>query len=539
MNTIKKIMLALLLIPAVAFGQKISSDFTVSTGAPYDVIDAGSKEYLSLDNGYVLMVKMGSNIVNIQKYDVNGMKLVSRNTYEDLPDNSFFLEILQLGDKVFYIYETEVPKSKLYTVYAREIDTESGKFKEQLELFTTSREPVAVKRTMELTNVNVAGYSALGRTAKFSVFTSFDRSKVMINYRMMPVTKSDVKNYDELGYYVFDSNMKKLWGKDVKMPYTEENMNNVAYGVSNSGKAQMLVTNNATKSYELFTISGDADMKVKDLGISTDQLVRTFKMREDSEGNFICAGFYANGIEVKVNINGPSVIFNANGLMYFKIDAEGNVLSKDNFDFTADFIKQNLNERLKKDVEDREKEGKAGIFDLFLLDFVVKEDGSSYFIGEQQYVRNELYGTSQQQVYHFSNIVVIKVDASGKLAWMRKLAKNQAGVTGVGQMSYSLMQGKDADYVAFVDNPKNIDLDADGGIPEAHKDGLGGFITTYKFNHSDGALEKHTLCDLENIGGVKAYQFKAYRIFKAAEGVFLMEIYIKGKQDTMVRFKLN
>jgi hypothetical protein len=316
-------------------------------------------------------------------------------------------------------------------------------------------------------------------------------------------------------------------------------MNNVAYGVSNSGVVKMLVTNNTTKSYELFSISKDSDIKIKDLSISADQLVRNLKMREDNDGNFVCAGFYANGIEVKVNFYGPSVVFNANGLMYFKISPDGEVLSKNNFDFSSEFIKQNLNERLKKDVEDREKEGKAGIFDLYLLDFVVKEDGSSYFIGEQQYVRTELYGTQQQQVYHFSNIVVIKVNANGELAWMRKLAKNQAGVNGVGQMSYSLIQGKNADYVAFVDNPKNIDLDANGGIPEAHKDGLGGFLTTYKYSHSDGTLEKHTLCDLENIGGVHAYQFKAYRIFRVSEGVFLMEVYLKGKQDTMIKFKLN
>src|SRR5690606_35489736 len=142
----------------------------------------------------------------------------------------------------------------------------------------------------------------------------------------------------------------KIWGKELKMPYTEEDMNNVAYGVSNSGDVKMLVTNNVTKTFELFSISKDSELEISDLKISADQLVRNLKMREDSEGNFVCAGFYAIGIEVKVNFYGPSVVFNANGLMYFKISPDGNFLSKNNFDFTAEFIKQNLNERLKKDV---------------------------------------------------------------------------------------------------------------------------------------------------------------------------------------------
>jgi len=123
---------------------------------------------------------------------------------------------------------------------------------------------------------------------------------------------------------------------------------------------------------------------------------------------------------------------------------------------------------------------------------------------------------------------------------MKKLPKNQAGTRGVGQMSISFMEGPTADYIAYVDNPKNISLTAEGGVPEAHRDGKGGFLTTYKVDYSTGNIEKHTICDLNNINdGLTAYQFSTTRIFKSTEGVFLMEIYIKDKKDTMVKFELN
>ena len=250
-------------------------------------------------------------------------------------------------------------------------------------------------------------------------------------------------------------------------------------------------------------------------------------------------GYYANGMDFKFSMGGSTLSFNTNGLMYFEINKDGKLLSNKNFDFPSDFIKQNLNERQKKSVDKREADGKAGINDLVLTNFTIKDDGSTVIVGEQQYFRKEFYGPSQKVVYHFSNIVVLKINSAGELAWMKKLAKNQAGIKGGGQMSISYMEGKEFDYIAFVDNPKNISLDANGGIPAAHKDGAGGFLTTYKVDGATGNLEKHTLCDLNKIGKYKAYQFKAYRVIKATESIFLMEVYIKGKKDTMVKFEMK
>ena len=107
-------------------------------------------------------------------------------------------------------------------------------------------------------------------------------------------------------------------------------------------------------------------------------------------------------------------------------------------------------------------------------------------------------------------------------------------------MSFSYMETKNADYVAFVDNLKNIDLDSEGGVPAQHKNGAGGFLTTYKIDHETGALEKHTLLDLKDVpGGHNAYQFKTSRIINCGNNDFLLEIYIKGKEDTMVKFHVN
>ncbi|MCG8577159.1 MAG: hypothetical protein MI810_19915, partial [Flavobacteriales bacterium] len=340
---------------------------------------------------------------------------------------------------------------------------------------------------------------------KFLVYQSFDKSKTMISYRCTPVNKDANVNHDIIGFYVFDEDMNKIWGDEVEMPYTEKEMNNIAYTVGSNGDAKMLITNRVTSEYELITVSG-GKLSTSNLNLSAEQLVRNMKFAEDDKGNFVCGGFYANGYEFKMTFGGAAMTFNANGILYFEINSEGKVTKQKNFDFEEDFIKQNLNDRQKKAVEEREAKGKAGILDLFLTHFMVKEDGSIYIVGERQYARNEFYGPQQKMVYHFSNVIAAKLNPEGELEWMKKLPKNQAGLQGGGQMSIAYLDGKAADYVAFVDNPKNINLSAEDGIPAAHKDGLGGFLTTYKIDHEDGELEKHTILDLEKVGEYKADQ---------------------------------
>jgi len=531
------ITLSLIMINFLSFSQKLSKDFTVTVAKPYQVIDAGSKEYLSLDDGTVIMVKMGRGMVHIQKFNINGMSEIKRNEYNDLPKGAIFQALIKLKDKVYYIYQVYNKKAKIFDVYSREINVETAKFENPKKIITTSRKVVNSPRPIDITAKGTGSFMGL-KGYKFRTYKSFDNSKLLIQYRLHPVNKNDKINYDEIGFYVFDNNMDKIWGNELKMPYTEAQINNVAYAVSSKGKALMLVANREKKDYQLFTID-NGKLTQHDLGISTKQLVRKLVVKEGKDGNFVCGGFYANGIEFKMSFSGGTFSFNVNGLMYFVMDDEGSVSNKKNYDFTKEFIKQNLSDRQKKKVEGREAKGKAGIADLSLVKFIIKDNGSAYFIGERQWTRKEFYGASQQYVTHLSNVVVIKVTSDGELAWMKKLAKNQAGVNGAGQMGIAYMEGKDADYVAYIDNPKNIALDASGGVPVAHKDGLGGFLTTYKIDHNTGNLEKHTICDMKNIKGYRAYQFKPSRIIKAGSGIFLMEIYIKKKQDTMVKFELN
>jgi hypothetical protein len=90
----------------------------------------------------------------------------------------------------------------------------------------------------------------------------------------------------------------------------------------------------------------------------------------------------------------------------------------------------------------------------------------------------------------------------------------------------------------FIDNPKNTDLPLNKP-PVEHKNGSGGYLTAFKVNDATGAVERHTIAELENMDGVKAYQFQVTRITGVADNTFLLEVYKKEKEDAMIKMQLK
>ncbi len=532
MRSISTLILVILL-PSLLFAQKISKDFKVSKTSPYAVVDAGSKKYFGIGNDQSLSVKTRGETVTIQKFDIDSKREVERKVYTDFPKYTKEQEILQVDDHIYFIFEAFDRKTRTFTVYAREIITDDLSMGKITELFTTDREVVA-----SLAAFGTVGVFSFGppRANKFQVKSSFDGSKILIRYRLKPKSRKDSENYDELGFYVFDNSLKKLWGKEQKMPYTEKEMNNLAYTVSSDGTAYMLALINKSKQLELITIS-EGDFSAKPLEVNKDLVFQKFDLQEDDEGNIACVAFYATGIEFKFAFGGGALVFNTNGIYYFKFSPEGEVTEAHDYEFDIDFINQYRTDREKSKNAKREKEGKAGIPDLKMIEFRVEDDGSILLLGERAYARNEFYGPKQQFVYHFSNVVATKIDPDGSIRWMKKLPKNQAGLRGRGGMGVKYMRSKDSHYVMFLDNVKNANLSINKA-PEPHKDGAGGFLTAYKLNDASGEIEKHNILDVRDLQGIKLHQFNTTRIFDVSENLYLLESYIKGKQDMMIKIEL-
>jgi hypothetical protein len=522
---------------------ELSTDFDVKLGEPYKVVDAKSKRYFAVGDNKTLSIKTDKETVFVQMYSYTkaGSKELDNKEYKkELPRGSAIVDIIQTKDNIFYVYSVYNKKEKNYTVFCRNISPKKGTLGSQKELFTTKGKVNRAPR-------NPAGIITInsiydwGLNPRFEIMTSYDDSKFLIRYRNAPLSKKDAENYDVLGFHVFDGNMKKVWGKEVKMPYTEEKMNNLTYGVLSSGDAFMIARKNEAKELELLTINKENSLKAKKIDISGDYNFMKINLEEDPNGELVCAGLYSEGgINFKFSFGGGSISYTTNGIFYFKMTPAGKVISKQDYEFPLDIIQQYISKRLKKRAAKKEDKGKAGIEDLKLVETINQEDGSTIFVCERQYARQEMWGTDTKNVYHFSNILIMKVSADGKLTWIKKIPKNQAGINGRGQMSIKYMKSKGYHYILYVDNPKNLNITLED-VPATHKDGMGGFLTACKIDDANGKYEKHTVLDMRDIEGKVAHQFNVTRIYEAdpKEQIFMMETYLKGKKDAMIKIQLN
>ncbi len=539
--------LSFLMIALFAVAQpQLSSVFKVSTSTPYDVVDAQSKQYFSDNKGFAYSVKTNRENVIVQKFDIQNMKEVARNEYTDVHPYNKAISVMQIGDAFFYIYESLEKETEKRSVYLKAFKTEDCSLGKEKLLFTTdgavANSPIGEDMGFIGPRAgSVAfGYLALQSGPPFMLYKSFDNSKIMIKYRRKPIKKDDDVNHDLMGFFVFDSTFDLIWGREVKMPYTEKEMNNLAYTVGSDGNVYMMSLYREKGDFRLLTIppAGDLTITVVDNG---DFMFQHLYMKENKSGNIDFLGYYANGLDYKF-FEGSfgNLSFNTNGIRYFELTKNGKVLKSKDIEFPVELINKYESESTQNKNEKREEAGNAGIRDLVLRQFTVNPDGSIFVLGEQYYytVRFDSRTYTQQYSFFYEDLLATKLSAEGEVLWMEKIPKRQFGNYGKGGLSIAYLEGNQAHYVLFLDNVKNADIDINE-VPARHMDGKGGYLTAYKIDDGTGKIEKHTIYNSLQVNGVTAYQFQTNRIFKAMDDVLLVEVYIKNKKDMMIKMELT
>ena len=530
----RKLLSALLLLtPFFLFAQpKLSTDFNVTVAKPFAVVDAGSKEYFS-DGTHIVSVKTRGQKVTIQKFSIDDMKEVKRKEYEEWPPYLKVQSIMKMKGKLYYIYTSYDKKGKYHTIYSREINTDDLSLGAQKLLFKSEKKIISSGGGQA---VGFMGMRVGGSLVK--VFKSFDESKILLSYRNAPKTRDDAVNFDVLGFHVFDSNLEKQWGDNVKMPYTEKVMNNLAYGIDKAGNGYMLAYITKSKKFELFSINTSAELKTHELDAEGSLFFTKLELYENSAGNLVVAGLYSNGLDFKMGWGGGSMSNNVNGIIQYTMTKQGKILSTYDMEFSVKLINQYKSARAQASNERRESKGKLGISDLKMQKIVTNADGSTIFLAEQHYTKRVRTGKSTTTYYYYRDMVITKINKKGTVIWQKKVPKTQSGKAGKGGMGVAYVQGKNSHYLLFLDNAKNANLSL-SKVPAQHQDGRGGFLTAYKINDATGEVERHSIFDVRDVKGTEAFQFKTTRIFEVKDNVFMVEVYIKGKEDTMIKMELN
>ncbi len=474
-------------------------------------------------DGYIQVGHDAHESLTFQKFD-KGLHLKSERetSLEKLPKDYQSMSLTNLGDKYYWFFNTYIKADDRESIYAQEIDLASADMKgPAVELHNT---------TKLAGDMTAGGFFHFELKNKWNFYYSFDHSKVLIQYRKRPVEKDDSKSTDVMGFYVFDNNMKQLWGREARMPYTEERMDNGDYQVDSRGNVYMLAKvydelrsrdrKHPNYHFEILRWSADKPEVAKIPFRFTDKFVNAANIVEDATGNIVAAGYYTN------RRNSGST----DGVFILKLDEANNEftpLKKGIYPFPASVMSQYESARTRRRMERKEEKG-DGVEDanLRLHTIALKSDGTMQIYGEEQFsittttIYGSGYGTgfgmgrssNSRTTYYYNDIMAMNIGADGELKWVRKIPKSQSRVDGggsggsmfgvsitptkasAGGMSFKQFGYKGDSYLFFMDNMKNLDITKEE-TPKGHVDGRGGVLMAVKIDEA-GNVTKSKVFDV-------------------------------------------
>lgn len=532
-----------------AYSQKtLSTDYAYTVSEPYRVIDADSKWYFSHGNG-ILTLKFDGKETYIQTFDANKPEFKTEKKYEKYFPKNYVLEsIKEINDKFYVFFSSWDGDNDKEQLFSQEVDFAKGEFTGSPKLMFQVDGKVSGSYSGRMMDFNVVD--------KFQILPSFDKKNFLVKYRRKPEVKNDKKSFDIIGLYAYDGNLNKLSNKEITMPYTERRMDNLDYQIDNKGNLYMLSkiyhddSNDDKKNrkdeeanyhVELFTVkTGSDNLNITKID-NKDKFISGLWIFDSPTGGLIAGGYYNNG-------KGKNFSKNCDGIMTFKMKEDGTISDQFYYEIPLELINQYESEKTKKKNDKKEEKGEgAKVTDLKLKNLEVRKDGSVLLVGEQDFVIAHTstmmsagggMSTRTYYTYHYNDIIVTKIKPDGKLAWMKKVPKQQVGSKGQGGMSYKFFNNASDDFLVFLDNVKNIDL-PDDKQPALHSDGQGGYLTAVKMNDNTGDYKKGSILNAREVEDFKLYQFSTDRVIKTSETTFVLEAYKKKKEDVMIKVTLK
>jgi len=365
--------------------------------------------------------------------------------------------------------------------------------------------PNTLKIVKKWTVLGEIPYEKKRRSGNFSFAYSQNKKRVLV-YHYLPYKRGAKQ---KIAFSVLDSNMNKVWGKKVSLPYADNLFQIKDFEVDDAGsvyivgkkwkgKAKDVINGRINFTYVIIGYHQDGDDEQEYKLSLKDKYITQVKLAVDNDLNLICAGFYTNTHNV----------YSLGGSFLLKINNEdGDVMVSDYKDFSVEFITSLMSKRKQEKVKKKKKKGKSIEMPEYDLDaLIIRDDGGVILIGERSYVVSHTYTDANGNMhttytYYAQNIIVVNFNPDGSIKWMRRVPKSQSS----GSPYYlSYVSATYEDNIYFIYN-----------------------------DHIDNANKKNELEFRHFVVKAKKTNLVAYRINSAGETKYL-PLFIAGKGNTLV-----
>ena len=461
--------------------------FMVKMGATYELPrKADNLAFFGNEKDGIVNLSIKDNELNILRFNPRTLALAGEHVIE-IPDatRNMVSEIVINHGNDYYWLRSDFQKSgKKDLLYSQKIDVVKGNTVGERLLMIESEKLDGYK-------VRKTGFSPKWKVDyKYQFNFSANRELVLVSCKSDPEKQNDKKNIGNIGLHVFDNKMKKLWGNEFKMPYTDFAMDERDFSIDSKGNAYLLAKVYDTKDrkeelkdktpgyhFEIMQFqNGNPDPIIVKLN-PENQFIKNVAILEMNANEMLIVCTYASkfwGVGVE-------------GLYLAVLTGDGKITRyKEGFyEFPDNELKKYVS---KAELKNMEKEGKYTAPPLTIHDIIIGADGGIFITCEQ--IGASITGSGNSITYMFEDIFAAKISPLGSLEWLRRIPKKQGSFhpTGIG---FKTVFDSSGYSILYIDNEVNLQL-KDDEQPKLHLDGVGGVLLAAKITNS-GELTKEVL----------------------------------------------
>jgi len=328
---------------------------------------------------------------------------------------------------------------------------------------------------------------------QFGITISPDNKKFLI-YFDPPFER---KTTEPLSFRCYDLDLDMLWEKEILLPYTNQTRQVHQFALDNSANLYMMSGRKndhdfnkpakpETGKHILFYYN-PKDHKLKEYDVTLkDKQIASVQMCFDAQQNIVVAGYYS--LDYQMNISGT---------FFYTFGAQGGgVLAASFMPFRGPLI------------EKQKASGKEYLPHFILNQILPLSDGSTLLIGEQLYTtEHSLYNQIQndnrvETHFHFGNILVSKLESTGRHIWNVAIPKEQYTLSDVSKCSYSLSNDAGSLSLYYNDHKENAEKFASspaGEMSDWHE-GISSITTCAKLS-AEGNLVLQSMFSNKEKGG--------------------------------------
>ncbi len=272
-------------------------------GSEY-AIPKGAKDlafFVNNEDGIVYLA-LKKEQISFVRLDAKSLTPSAENTIAVEESSKHFVSetAIALNKNYYWLHSDWDNESEMEYLYYDKLDVQSGKMS------------MTNKKILETTkiaddNPKVYGFARHIASDKYAFYFDKAKKKLLVTYRLNPLTKKPKNNYDKIGLAVFDEQMNKLWGGEYTMLHTEAVMEKVDFAVDSLGNAYLLakVYNNDSKNgvdkatgdpayhYEVLKFTKNNKQFITGLLSQGDQYIKRPTLVENNLHEMIFAGNYS------------------------------------------------------------------------------------------------------------------------------------------------------------------------------------------------------------------------------------------------------